>query len=191
MTCEAPKEAWDKLKEEFHGSDRTRKMQVLNLLRVFEGLKMKDEETIKEFSDKVLKVVNQLRLLGEDLLEKRIVNKVLQSHVEKVCKNKDAKAGENATVAEQKDGAEEFLFMARNPGNSAKKEIWLIDSACSNHMIGDESQFLTLNRNYKSTVQIGNGDLLQICRKGTVTGIKSIPNVHFVPDVKQNLLSVG
>ncbi|EOY13034.1 Uncharacterized protein TCM_031541 [Theobroma cacao] len=47
MACENPKDAWDKLQEEFHGSDRTRQMQVLNLLREFEVLKMKDSETIR------------------------------------------------------------------------------------------------------------------------------------------------
>lgn len=44
---------------------------------------MRDEETIKEFSNKVLKVVNQLRLFKEDLPKRRIVNKVLISLLEK------------------------------------------------------------------------------------------------------------
>ena len=33
MACDTAKEAWDKLKEEFHGSDKTRQMQVINLRR--------------------------------------------------------------------------------------------------------------------------------------------------------------
>ena len=40
MACETAKEAWDKLKEEFGGSTQTRNMQVLNLRREFETLKM-------------------------------------------------------------------------------------------------------------------------------------------------------
>ncbi|WRX30250.1 hypothetical protein QQP08_022737 [Theobroma cacao] len=58
IACESPKEAWDKLKEEFHGSDKTRQIQVLNLLREFEVLKMREDETIKDYFEKVLKIVN-------------------------------------------------------------------------------------------------------------------------------------
>ena len=52
------KEAWDKLKEEFYGISKTRQMLILNLRREFEGLKMNDAETIREYSDKLMKVVN-------------------------------------------------------------------------------------------------------------------------------------
>ena len=63
--CETAKETWDKLKEEFHGSERTRRMQVLNMRREFEAIKMKEAETVKEFSDRLTKVVAQIRMLGE------------------------------------------------------------------------------------------------------------------------------
>ncbi|EOY10311.1 Uncharacterized protein TCM_025683 [Theobroma cacao] len=79
IDCGFAKEAWDKLKVEFHGSDRTCQIQVLNLLREFEVLKMNNEESVKDYLEKVLKVVNQLSLLGENLLERRIVNKFLIS----------------------------------------------------------------------------------------------------------------
>ncbi|XP_021297300.1 uncharacterized protein LOC110426416 [Herrania umbratica] len=83
MACESPKEAWDKLKEEFHGSDKTRQIQVLNLMREFEVLKMREDESIKDYFEKVLKIVNQLRLLGEELSDRRIVHKFLVSLPEK------------------------------------------------------------------------------------------------------------
>ena len=83
MHLETAKEAWDKLKEDFQGSERNKQMQILNLRREFESLKMKDSETIKEFSDKLMKVVNQIRLLGEELNDKRVVEKVLVSLLEK------------------------------------------------------------------------------------------------------------
>ena len=79
MACTTAKEVWDKLKEEFQGSVRTRQIQVLNLKRDFEGLRMKDSEVLKEFTDRLLKVVNQIRILGEDLSDRRVVEKVLIS----------------------------------------------------------------------------------------------------------------
>ncbi|EOY32548.1 Uncharacterized protein TCM_040529 [Theobroma cacao] len=315
MACESAKEAWDKIKEEFHGSDRTRQIQILNLLREFEVLKMKDEETMKDYSDKVLRVVNQLRLFGENITERRVVNKFLVSlpekfeskissledskdlttmsvselinvlqaqeqrralrqedhveaalaarrvdkrtssgshkkseyekkdkdkryeekkqgkkgqfppcsyckkknhierycwyrphvkcracnqkgHVEKVCKNKENRVEEKVAIVEQKEDAEETLFMVIESNDSKKDSIWLIDSACSTHITGKIKNFLDLNKAYKSTVEIGDGNLLKIEGRGTIgittkKGIKTIANVCFAPEVTQNLLSVG
>uniref|UniRef100_A0A6M2ESX7 Uncharacterized protein n=1 Tax=Populus davidiana TaxID=266767 RepID=A0A6M2ESX7_9ROSI len=58
-------------------------MQILNLRRQFEGLKMKENESIKDFSSQISKLVNQVRLLGEDFPDSRIVEKVLVSLPEK------------------------------------------------------------------------------------------------------------
>ena len=71
MNYDTPKEAWDALKEEFQGNERTKQMQVLNLRREFEVLKMKDFETIKEYTNKLIKVVNQIYMLGEELTEEK------------------------------------------------------------------------------------------------------------------------
>ena len=46
MNCRTTKEAWDKLKLEYQGSDRTKQMQALNLKRDFESLTMQENETI-------------------------------------------------------------------------------------------------------------------------------------------------
>lgn len=43
------KKASDKLKDELQGSERTRRMQVYNLRREFEAIKMKEFETVNEF----------------------------------------------------------------------------------------------------------------------------------------------
>ncbi|KAH1057547.1 hypothetical protein J1N35_035612 [Gossypium stocksii] len=79
MECETPKQAWDKLKEEFQGTERTRQQQLLNLRRDFENLKMREEETVKQYSDRIMAVVNSIRLLGEQFDEARIVEKVLST----------------------------------------------------------------------------------------------------------------
>ncbi|XP_052478531.1 uncharacterized protein LOC128034035 [Gossypium raimondii] len=79
MACETPKQAWDKLKEEFQGTERTRQHQLLNLRRDFENLKMKEEETVKQYAYMIMAVVNSIRLLGEQFDEARIVEKVLST----------------------------------------------------------------------------------------------------------------
>ena len=54
MTCETAKQAWDKLKKEFQGSDKTRQMQALNLRREFEILKMKETKSLKKYRSIVI-----------------------------------------------------------------------------------------------------------------------------------------
>ncbi|KAG8479501.1 hypothetical protein CXB51_029291 [Gossypium anomalum] len=84
MACETPKQAWDKLKEEFQGTERTRQQQLLNLRREFKNLKMKEEETIKKYSDRIMAIVNStIRLLGEQFDEARIMEKVLSTLLER------------------------------------------------------------------------------------------------------------
>ncbi|XP_031276267.1 uncharacterized protein LOC116134749 [Pistacia vera] len=79
MACETANEAWDKLKEEFGGSSQTKNMQVLNLRREFETLKMQEAEVVKEYVDRLMNMVNKIRLLREEITNKRIVEKVLDS----------------------------------------------------------------------------------------------------------------
>ncbi|XP_052479527.1 uncharacterized protein LOC128034730 [Gossypium raimondii] len=83
MACETPKEAWDKLKEEFQGAERTRQQHLLNLRRDFENLKMKEEETVKQYLDRIMAIVNSIRLFGEQFSEARIVEKVMSTLLER------------------------------------------------------------------------------------------------------------
>ncbi|MCI49166.1 hypothetical protein A2U01_0070409, partial [Trifolium medium] len=50
---------------------------VLNLIREFEMQRMKESETIKEYSDKLLSIINNVRLLGTEFSVTRIVQKIL------------------------------------------------------------------------------------------------------------------
>ncbi|KAL4354076.1 hypothetical protein GQ457_06G014380 [Hibiscus cannabinus] len=77
MACETPKQAWDKLKEEFMGTEKTRQQQLLNLRRDFENLKMKESEIVKQYSDRIMGIVNNIRLLGDEFSENRIVENVI------------------------------------------------------------------------------------------------------------------
>ncbi|XP_016733033.1 uncharacterized protein [Gossypium hirsutum] len=55
--------------------DKTRQQQVINLRKEFENLKMKESETIKQYSDRIMATVNNIRLLGEDFSDSRMVKK--------------------------------------------------------------------------------------------------------------------
>lgn len=104
MACESPKEAWEKLKEEFEGNKQTRLMQVLNLKRKFEVQKMKESESIEEYGSKLISIVNQIRLLGEKFPDERIVEKLLvnlpERYEAKISSLEDSKDLSKLTVAE-------------------------------------------------------------------------------------------
>ncbi|GAU44595.1 hypothetical protein TSUD_187850 [Trifolium subterraneum] len=77
MTLKSAKEIWDFLKQEYEGNEKIKGMQVLNLIIEFEMQRMKESETIKEYSDKLLSIVNTVRLLGTEFSDTRIVQKIL------------------------------------------------------------------------------------------------------------------
>ena len=79
MACESPKEAWDKLKAEFEGSNKVKVVKVLTLKREFEMIRMREGETVKEYSTKLLELVNKIRLFGEAVDDAKVVEKVMIS----------------------------------------------------------------------------------------------------------------
>ncbi|XP_010555885.1 PREDICTED: uncharacterized protein LOC104825283 [Tarenaya hassleriana] len=73
------KEMWDFLKKEYKGDDRIKGMEVLNFLRDFERQHMKANESVKEYVDRLVEIVNQIRILGTDVDDTKIVQKVMVS----------------------------------------------------------------------------------------------------------------
>ncbi|XP_017621978.1 uncharacterized protein LOC108466128 [Gossypium arboreum] len=85
--CTTPKEAWDKLKEEFQGFKKTGQQELINLIRDFENLKMNEAKTIKQYAAKIMAVVNNIRLLGEEFTDSKVVEKVITTFPER-CESK-------------------------------------------------------------------------------------------------------
>ncbi|XP_060216273.1 uncharacterized protein LOC132643756 [Lycium barbarum] len=77
MTMKSAFEVWNFLKKEYEGDERIKGMRVLNLIREFELQKMKDSETIREYSDRLLSIANNVRLLGSEFPDSRLVQKIL------------------------------------------------------------------------------------------------------------------
>lgn len=60
MSLKSAKEICDYFKPEYRGDERIRGMQVLNLIRDFELQMMKELESIKEYSDRLLNIANRV-----------------------------------------------------------------------------------------------------------------------------------
>ncbi|XP_024441578.1 uncharacterized protein LOC112324164 [Populus trichocarpa] len=111
-----------------------------------------------------------------------------------ICKNKFQIREADAQVADQDD--EDQMFVATCFSTRSSSECCLIDSGCTNHMTFDITLFKDLQSTEISKVRIGNGDYISAKGKGTIaiatnSGTKTISDVLYVPDIDQNLLSVG
>lgn len=71
------------MKSKFQGNEKSKQMQLFNLRKEFKLLMMKETENIKEYIDRMINVVNQVRLQGEDLSEGRVIEKVMVTLLER------------------------------------------------------------------------------------------------------------
>lgn len=79
MHLKKAKQIWDELKERYVGDERIRSTKLLTLKREFEILRMKENESIKEYTSKRSHLVNQMRLYGEVVEDNKVIEKMLVS----------------------------------------------------------------------------------------------------------------
>ena len=77
-----------------------------------------------------------------------------------------------------------------------RRDVWFVDSGCSNHMCGERGMFSSLETSFTHNVKLGNNHKLMVGGKGVVKimlkGINYVINdVYYIPELKNNLLSVG
>ncbi|KAG6489640.1 hypothetical protein ZIOFF_050916 [Zingiber officinale] len=79
MKFPTAKDIWNFLKIEYEGDEKIRGMKALNLMREFERQQMKENEAVKDFSDRLINLANRIRVLGTDMKDDRIMQKILVS----------------------------------------------------------------------------------------------------------------
>ena len=73
MNATSSKQTWDILKAEFEGNKKITTIKLQALRREFENLKMKDWELIKDYSFRIIKLLNELKSNGENIADERVV----------------------------------------------------------------------------------------------------------------------
>lgn len=95
------------------------------------------------------------------------------------------------------DEKEEMLLMSYVELNETKcEDAWFLDSGCSNHMCGNKAMFSEINEDFRHLVKLGNNTRMTVLGKGSVKlqvdGFSHVvTDVYCVPELKNNLLSVG
>ncbi|KAA8528643.1 hypothetical protein F0562_035998 [Nyssa sinensis] len=82
MALESTRDIWDYLRTESQGNERSRSMQVMNLKREFEIQRMKESETIKEYSDRLLSIVNKAQEQRRLIRQEGFVEGALQAKLQ-------------------------------------------------------------------------------------------------------------
>ena len=98
---------------------------------------------------------------------------------------------------EELNNEEEILLMSHIElyGNN-REDAWFLDSGCSNHMCGDKDMFCELDEKFRQLVKLGNNTRMTVLGKGKIKLVLNgmqhmVTNVFYVPELKNNLLSIG
>ena len=83
MRAKTAKEAWEILQQEFEGDSKVRTVKLQSLKRDFENEKMKENESLNEYFNRLSELVNQMKSRGDIMDDHRIVDKILISLTEK------------------------------------------------------------------------------------------------------------
>ncbi|XP_039122013.1 uncharacterized protein LOC120258620 [Dioscorea cayenensis subsp. rotundata] len=76
---ETAKEAWEMLKTMHMGAERVKEAKIQTLRSEFEGLRMREAETVDDFATKLTTIVNKIRALGDKVEEAYVLKKLLRA----------------------------------------------------------------------------------------------------------------
>ena len=79
MITSSAKEAWETLVTSYQGMAKVNIAKLHNIRRDFESLQMKETEYIDSFMNRVMAVVNQLKIYGEYIKDRKMIEKVFRS----------------------------------------------------------------------------------------------------------------
>nr|XP_043631608.1 uncharacterized protein LOC122603059 [Erigeron canadensis] len=83
MRIKNAKEAWEVLKEEFQGDVKVKAIKLQSLRQDYENMKMKENESLNDYSSRLTDLVNQMKSYGDEIDDQRIVEKILITIPEK------------------------------------------------------------------------------------------------------------
>lgn len=83
MKKDTSKDLWESIESKYQGNERIQSALLQRLKMNFEVLEMKEGETISEYFSRVMLVVNDMRNLGEEMSDSKVVENILKTLVEK------------------------------------------------------------------------------------------------------------
>ncbi|KAF3685241.1 hypothetical protein FXO37_00805 [Capsicum annuum] len=212
MASEIAKKAWEKLKEEFHKTLQQvdegckpkqtygiRAYKFKNSGKVLVSLPKRFEANISSIEDsKDLTKLSPSELVhalqAQEQRRYLRLEEATEISLQAKVKKENNQQTQKVNVSEVEE-QEEFVFTAMEATRLNNKNTWFRDSGCTQHMTSKQEYFMKLEF-AKGSVKLTDKTTLEIVGKGTVAieapkGTKFIQDFLLVPDLDQNLLSIG
>uniref|UniRef100_A0A2N9FH80 Integrase catalytic domain-containing protein n=1 Tax=Fagus sylvatica TaxID=28930 RepID=A0A2N9FH80_FAGSY len=151
-----------------------------------------DTLTIDELQSSLLVHEQRMNGHGGDEQALKVTHDDRIGHFQYECPKWEKEA--NYAELEEK---EEMLLMSYVELNQSRREdVWFLDSGCSNHMCANKEWFSDLDEEFRQSVKLGNNSKMAVLGKGNIrlqiAGVTQvITDVFYIPELKNNLLSVG
>ncbi|KAH9671981.1 hypothetical protein KPL70_017541 [Citrus sinensis] len=113
------------------------------------------------------------------------------------CRAPSTRIEERVNYAEEKNGEDGTLLLARNDTSGGQENTWYLDTGASNHMSGNRSMFVQLSEFVNGSVTFGDDSKVLVKGRGNILfrakdgSHQIISNVYYVPNMKSNILSLG
>ncbi|XP_052290924.1 uncharacterized protein LOC127900327 [Citrus sinensis] len=118
-------------------------------------------------------------------------------HYASECRAPSTRIKERVNYAEEKNGEDGTLLLARNDTSGGQENTWYLDTGASNHMSGNRSMFVQLSEFVNGSVAFGDDLKVPVKGRGNILfrakdgSHQIISNVYYVPNMKSNILCLG
>ncbi|KAH0728151.1 hypothetical protein KY284_004016 [Solanum tuberosum] len=122
---------WDSMKQKFRGNLKVQKSLLNSLRSEFEVLAMKRNETITEYFARVMMVSNKMRSNGEDMPDRKMVEKFLRTLTDKftyvVVSIEGSKDTDNMSIDELQSSLVVHEQKLHRPSNDNEDQVLKVD----------------------------------------------------------------
>ncbi|MCH85493.1 hypothetical protein A2U01_0006339, partial [Trifolium medium] len=177
LVRDSAQDIWDAMRRKYQGSTKVKRAQLQAVRREFEILAMGESETVDEYFARTLAIANRMTSHGERMEQVTVVEKILRSMTSKfnyVChklghyQSECPDWGESSNYAKMNEEEEMFLMAKTENDCDDKKEVWFLDSGCSNHMVGNKNWLYECDENYRDSVKLGDDSKMNVMGKGSL-----------------------
>ena len=164
-SIETAKEAWTILQITYEGTKAVKDSKLQRLTTSFEEIKMEEDESFDEFYAKLKDIVNSAFILGETILEPKIVRKVLRFLLErfhaKITKIEESKDIDKIPLTELVGNLQTYELGLTRIGKSGKSKSMALKAKSSDtdEFSNDEDSKIKsyITRQFKKFMKNANG----------------------------------
>ncbi|KAL5779001.1 hypothetical protein ACOSQ2_009738 [Xanthoceras sorbifolium] len=135
---------------------------------------MKSRESVTDYFLRTMAIVNKMRIHGDKTkYNLRIVmNFQLMNYRSECQTNLNKERGEMSNFTEKQEEVV-FLLMACHAKEENHRNMWYLDTGCTNHMCGEKFAFSKLDELFRNTVKFGdNSQYLSWAKEMCQSGLK-------------------